>query len=181
MALLICLILFVGYAWSGAEKEVGKEGPKTIGFSMVGVGMNAYLTTWVDTFNAEAEKRGYKMIMADANFDASMQASQIENLLEQNIDGLVLWPADVHALVPSFRKAKESGILVISSITQLAPEGFHYVDAVTGLQNYGEGEEPEFFNYLTNIILDKKNLESFLPGERYGDALVKLGRLRESE
>jgi len=141
--LMVCVIAMAGMAWANGQPDgeaAGEDsGPKVIGFSMVGVGMNAYLTTWVDMFTSEAEDLGYKVIMTDANFDAATQANQIDNLMEQDVDGIVVWPVDVYALIPSFRKVYEAGIPVISSNTSPAPEGFRFIDAYTGPDDYIQG------------------------------------------
>ncbi len=141
--ILVCFMVITGVVWSGgqADGDTASEdsGQKVIGFAMVGVGMNAYLTTWVDMFTSEAEALGYKVIMTDANFDAATQANQIENLMEQDVDAMVVWPVDVYALIPSFRKVFEAGIPVISSNTSPAPEGYRFINAYTGPDDYIQG------------------------------------------
>jgi D-xylose transport system substrate-binding protein len=49
-----------------------------------------------------------------SNNDPVLQASQIENLLNQNIDGLVLVPVNVDAAVASVQKANAAGVPVVS-------------------------------------------------------------------
>lgn len=132
VAVSVMLVSAIAGIPAGAEE-------KTIGFAMVGLGMNPYLTTFVDIFNAECEKLGYNVVMTDANFDAATQANQIENLMEQDIDALIVWPLDVHAVIPSFKKAKEAGFIVVSSNTSPAPEGYRYINAYTGPDDYTQG------------------------------------------
>ncbi|MBV9756499.1 MAG: substrate-binding domain-containing protein [Alphaproteobacteria bacterium] len=49
-----------------------------------------------------------------SNNDPVLQASQVENLLNQNIDGLVLVAVDVDAAVASVQKANAAGVAVVA-------------------------------------------------------------------
>src|SRR5579859_6460011 len=49
-----------------------------------------------------------------SNNDPVLQASQVENLLNQNIDGLVLVAVDVDAAVASVQKANAAGVPVVA-------------------------------------------------------------------
>lgn len=61
-----------------------------------------------------ADRLGIKLLVQSANDDTRLQASQVENLLSQNIDVLILSPIDVKASAPSVAAAKAAGVPVIS-------------------------------------------------------------------
>ncbi|TAM70679.1 MAG: D-xylose ABC transporter substrate-binding protein [Microbacteriaceae bacterium] len=63
---------------------------------------------------AAAKEQGMKVVVQAANDDTRLQASQVENLLAQNIDVLILSPIDVKASAPSVAAAKAAGVPVIS-------------------------------------------------------------------
>lgn len=62
----------------------------------------------------KAKALGIKVAVQAANDDTRLQASQVENLLAQNIDVLILSPIDVKASAPSVAAAKAAGVPVIS-------------------------------------------------------------------
>jgi D-xylose transport system substrate-binding protein len=61
-----------------------------------------------------AAELGMTIVVQAANDDTRLQASQVENLLSQNIDVLILSPIDVKASAPSVAAAKAAGVPVIS-------------------------------------------------------------------
>ncbi|MGB3733143.1 substrate-binding domain-containing protein [Microbacterium sp.] len=67
-----------------------------------------------DYMKAAAERAGITLLVQAANDDTRLQASQVENLLSQNIDVLILSPIDVKASAPSVAAAKAAGVPVIS-------------------------------------------------------------------
>lgn len=67
-----------------------------------------------DYMQAAADRLGIKLLVQAANDDTRLQASQVENLLSQNIDVLILSPIDVKASAPSVAAAKAAGVPVIS-------------------------------------------------------------------
>lgn len=60
------------------------------------------------------DRLGMTLLVQSANDDTRLQASQVENLLSQDIDVLILSPIDVKASAPSVAAAKAAGVPVIS-------------------------------------------------------------------
>ncbi|MBL4767500.1 MAG: ABC transporter substrate-binding protein [Rhodobacteraceae bacterium] len=91
-----------------------RDGKYTIGFSNVFTG-----NSWVIQLLQEAEWRAgqfpeiEKYIVTDANFDASKQIADVEDMMAQGIDALIINPTSPVAVVPVLEKAHAAGIAVI--------------------------------------------------------------------
>lgn len=92
------------------------EGPFTIGFSNASQG-DGWLGAFYDSVqygvfqNIDMIER---FIVTDANGDPTKQISDIQDLLEQDIDILIVNPATADALDPILGRAMRSGIPVVS-------------------------------------------------------------------
>lgn len=72
---------------------------------------------WVrdkEQMEAEAERLGVELKVQVSNNDVAQQASQVENLISQEVDVLIIAPHDASAAAASVEKAHEAGIKVIS-------------------------------------------------------------------
>jgi ABC-type sugar transport system substrate-binding protein len=57
-----------------------------------------------------AEAKGWRVITANANFDAEAQANQIDNFIAQGVDAIVVVPVDSQAICASVQRATDAGI-----------------------------------------------------------------------
>ena len=67
-----------------------------------------------DGINAKADELGVKIIHLEHNNDPVKQASDIEDLLSQNVDALLIAAANADAVVPSIEKAVAAGVPVFT-------------------------------------------------------------------
>jgi D-xylose transport system substrate-binding protein len=66
-------------------------------------------------FNKRAKELGMEPLpVISSNSDPILQASQVENLLNQGIDGLALTPVDIDAAVASVKKCNQAGVPVVA-------------------------------------------------------------------
>jgi ribose transport system substrate-binding protein len=112
-----------------------------IGFSHLGIGIDGYTTTYYKTFIDYAKKLGVQAVVLDAQVDAAKQASQVQDLLNQNIDALIIWPVNPKAVVPSMKLAAEAHVPVIVTNSLSDESGNKYLTAYTGPDNYTQGKE----------------------------------------
>lgn len=107
MALLFSAAV-LGFARGDREEE---EGQLVIGFDAFNVSM-----TWMkfahDAMVEEAKRLGVKLIVLDAENEASRQASNMEDLVALGVDGIVANPIDVDSLTPAINKAASEGVAV---------------------------------------------------------------------
>src|ERR1044072_5450537 len=67
-----------------------------------------------DTFIAEAEKLGAKVIVQSANSDDTRQVRDVESLISRNVDVLVIVPHNGAAMTRAVKSANDAKIPVIS-------------------------------------------------------------------
>jgi D-xylose transport system substrate-binding protein len=94
------------------------EGDETDGDIVIGVAMKTQLQKrWefdVQAMQEKAEELGVELVVQWANDDPQAQASQVENLLSQDIDALIITPVDGVAAAEQAEAAKAAGIPVVS-------------------------------------------------------------------
>ncbi len=69
-----------------------------------------------------AKKHGLEVMTAEANTagDSATQIAAIENMINRGVKGIVLDPANAFALLPIVKKARDAGIVVVTTNTSLA-------------------------------------------------------------
>ncbi|MFD1065637.1 ribose ABC transporter substrate-binding protein RbsB [Oceanobacillus locisalsi] len=93
-------------------EDAGDENVK-IGLSISTLN-NPFFVTVRDGAQAAAEEAGYEVVTADAQDDPSTQLSDIEDLIQQDIDILLVNPVDSDAIVSAIESANSSDIPVIT-------------------------------------------------------------------
>lgn len=91
-----------------------KDGPWHIGVS-AGYLTNSWIIFMLQHYKYEFSKyKEARITVVDANFNASKQVSDIEDLLNKKIDLLFVWAVDNKTLAPVLKKAAERGIPIVS-------------------------------------------------------------------
>jgi ribose transport system substrate-binding protein len=143
-AFVSALILQVGAAHAGMK----------IGITQNNVGVDSYQTTY-DKSIKEAAKNASDVdaIILDAGGDIARQIAQVQDLIQQNVDAIIIWPTNGQALVPIVRKAKLAGIKVIITNSNIAEAGLEYISAFSGPNNITQGK------YSAEMMCDALNGE----------------------
>lgn len=84
-----------------------------IGFSISTLN-NPFFVTLSDGAKANAEKQGAEISIVDAQDDASKQASDVEDLIQQGVDLILINPVDSSAVGSAVESANVAGIPVIT-------------------------------------------------------------------
>ena len=108
-------LAIVGTACSGnGEKSSTAGGRKqfTIGFTNP-LGSNDQLTVLQNAIVARAKSLGAKVIPIDDQLDPDKQIADIDQLISQQVDGIIVFPLDAKAVVPAVERAKDAGIKTI--------------------------------------------------------------------
>jgi fructose transport system substrate-binding protein len=89
---------------------------------------------------AKAKELGLKFQSFAGKYDGDndAQVAAIENLIAANAKGILITPSDTKAIVPSVKKARDAGILVIALDTPLEP--IDAADATFATDNFKAGE-----------------------------------------
>ncbi|WP_188456685.1 ribose ABC transporter substrate-binding protein RbsB [Virgibacillus oceani] len=98
---------------SEGTKDSGSEDSVKIGLSISTLN-NPFFVTLRDGAEAAAKEAGYEILTSDAQNDPSTQLSDIEDLLQQDIDVLLVNPADSAAVVTAVELANDADVPVIT-------------------------------------------------------------------
>ncbi|PWJ15820.1 sugar ABC transporter substrate-binding protein [Jannaschia seohaensis] len=111
-----------------------------IGITQNNVGVDSYQTTYEQAFIAAAEANdNVESVVLDAGGDVARQIAQMEDLIQQEVDAIIIWPTNGEAVIPAVRKAHQAGIPVIVTNSNIAEPGFDFVASFSGPDNITQG------------------------------------------
>ncbi|MET4103483.1 ribose transport system substrate-binding protein [Roseovarius sp. MBR-78] len=111
-----------------------------IGITQNNVGVDSYQTTYEQAFIAAAEADdGVEAVVLDAGGDVARQIAQIEDLIQQGVDAIIIWPTNGEAVIPAVRKAQKAGIPVIVTNSNIAEQGARFIASFSGPDNIQQG------------------------------------------
>ena len=111
-----------------------------IGITQNNVGVDSYQTTYEQAFIEAAGKNpNVEAVVLDAGGDVARQIGQIQDLIQQQVDAIIIWPTNGKAVVPAIRKAHQAGIPVIVTNSNIAEEGFDFIASFSGPDNITQG------------------------------------------
>ncbi len=111
-----------------------------IGITQNNVGVDSYQTTYDKAFKEAASANAdVEAVVLDAGGDVARQIAQIEDLIQQKVDAIIIWPTNGEAVIPAVRKAKNAGIPVIVTNSNIAEAGFEFVKSFSGPDNITQG------------------------------------------
>jgi ribose transport system substrate-binding protein len=112
----------------------------TIGITQNNVGVDSYQTTYEKAFIEAAEaNENVEAVVLDAGGDVARQIAQVEDLIQQEVDAIIIWPTNGEAVIPAVRKAHSAGIPVIVTNSNIAEPGFDFVASFSGPDNITQG------------------------------------------
>ncbi len=116
------------------------HGPYVIGITQNNVGVDSYQTTYEQAFIAAAEANdNVETVVLDAGGDVARQIAQVQDLIQQEVDAIIIWPTNGEAVIPAVREASQAGIPVIVTNSNIAEAGFDFVASFSGPDNVTQG------------------------------------------
>src|SRR6056297_1653128 len=126
-------------AFAGTAFAAGHETMK-IGITQNNVGVDSYQTTYEKSFIAAAEANdSVETVVLDAGGDVARQIAQMEDLIQQEVDAIIIWPTNGEAVIPAVRKAHQADIPVIVTNSNIAEPGYDFVASFSGPDNITQG------------------------------------------
>lgn len=119
----------------------GGGSPSKTAYALVSGTNVPYLATYADTLKSKAKAAGVTLTVLSADFDASKQAQQFDQVIAAKPGAIIVAAVDATAVVPSLLKAKQAGIPVIASNTGVAASGTRYTAGYTGPNDELQGKE----------------------------------------
>ncbi|WP_412507435.1 sugar ABC transporter substrate-binding protein [Roseovarius sp. SYSU LYC5161] len=111
-----------------------------IGITQNNVGVDSYQTTYEQAFIAAAEANdSVETVVLDAGGDVARQIAQMEDLIQQDVDAIIIWPTNGEAVIPAVRKAFQADIPVIVTNSNIDEQGFDFVASFSGPDNIMQG------------------------------------------
>ena len=112
-----------------------------IGITQNNVGVDSYQTTYENAFiESASENPDVETVVLDAGGDVARQIGQIENLIQQEVDAIIIWPTNGEAVIPAVRKAHKAGIPVVITNSNIDEKGFRFVKSFSGPDNITQGK-----------------------------------------
>lgn len=135
------------------ETEAGDDGGDVkIGFSISTLN-NPFFVTLRDGAEATAEEAGYQLVTSDAQDDPTTQLSDIEDLIQQDIDVLLINPVDSEAISSAVSLANDAGIPVVT-VDRNAEDG----EVVTHIASDNEAGGEMAAEYILDQLDEEGNL-----------------------
>ncbi len=111
-----------------------------IGITQNNVGVDSYQTTYEKAFIAAAEANpNVEAVVLDAGGDVARQIAQMQDLIQQEVDAIIIWPTNGEAVIPAVREASKADIPVIVTNSNIAEAGFPFVASFSGPDNITQG------------------------------------------
>jgi ABC-type sugar transport system substrate-binding protein len=129
LALVLAAVLSVGAAACGDDEEEGGGGTGgeaageqfKVGVSLASPTIPLYVGM-AEGMRAKAKELGMELSFTDANEDPVQQLNDIQDLLAQNLDGLLVSPIDAEAAVPAYEDAQAADVTVMSIARNTDPK-----------------------------------------------------------
>lgn len=104
----------------GAKKQSPKKDPGTIriGITLYSI-QNEYTKRFANAAQMQAEEMGVELQFYDGNYDASRQNSQIEDMIRNEVDGILMIPQNSQSCVEGAETASKAGIPTVSVNTRV--------------------------------------------------------------
>jgi ribose transport system substrate-binding protein len=95
-----------------------------VGITQNNVGVDSYQTTYEQAFIAEADANpDVEAIVLDAGGDVARQIAQIQDLIQQRVDVIIIWPTNGKAVVGGVRPAHHQRLTGFKNNKKKAQEG----------------------------------------------------------
>lgn len=132
LAFLVTLVMTVSLAACGQTEEsapaeettetteettetAAPEQEETLVFGYITPGPDTWYLRDVEGFQAAAELLGVEVVVLNSNYDVSEELSNIENLVNQEVDGLSVFSFNESGAITCAEKGAEAGIPVVAT------------------------------------------------------------------
>lgn len=106
------LIPLLAFALGGCRKADRAADQWVVGFSQMGHD-NPWRMAQTKSLRDEAAKRGYELVVTDAQDQTAKQVADVEDLIARRVNVILLAPREFEGLTPALEAAKEANIPVI--------------------------------------------------------------------
>lgn len=116
-------------------EEVKANEEITIGYSVYW--LSEFATLMTEAMQEKADAEGVKLLVCDANWDASAQLGHVEQFITQEVDAMIIAAVDAESMKQGVAMAEEAGIPFIGVNMYVEADG---IDAYSGPNDVRAGE-----------------------------------------
>lgn len=113
-----------------------EEAEHVLGFSCSDLS-NPFYTVLEEALQSSLEEEGIRLVVRDARSDVDTQIQQVDELIQQNVEGVFLCPAEWEEITPALEALNDAGIPVINLDTEVKETDL--VKAYVGSDNRNAG------------------------------------------
>ena len=167
-AVISAAALVVAMVPAGA---VAQDGP-VIGLSVKTITNDPFQAAWVQAATEKVEELGgtVQLLVAGGQTAVASQSSQLEDLVTQQVDGIIVSPLDGSAVLPALQKAKDAGVPVILVDQPIAAGNEELYETLIATDNVNAGRQ--LATYLVTAMPDPELKVAIIegaPGSVAGD------------
>ncbi len=168
-AVIAAAALVVAMVPAGAVAQ--DDGP-VIGLSVKTITNDPFQAAWVQAATDKVEELGgtVQLLVAGGQTAVASQSSQLEDLVTQQVDGIIVSPLDGSAVLPALQKAKDAGVPVILVDQPIAAGNEELYETLIATDNVNAGRE--LATYLVTAMPDPELKVAIIegaPGSVAGD------------
>lgn len=119
-----------------ADDSNGEKKKYKFGYTAMD-GTNPFFVTIEKRMRELVEANGDELIAVDPANDVTLQITQVEDLISQDIDAMFMNPAEAEGILPALDQLKQAGIPIIGFDTEVAD--LSYLVSYIGSDNYNAG------------------------------------------
>jgi len=143
-----------------------------IGLSVKTITNDPFQAAWVESATAAVEAAGgeVQLLVAGGQTAVASQSSQLNDLVTQQVDGIIVSPLDGSAVLPALEKAKEAGVPVILVDQPIAADNEDLYETLIATDNVRAGRD--LATYLVGAMDDPELQVAIIegaPGSVAGD------------
>ena len=121
---VIPLLMVVLAACGAGDPNANKDtGEKQLRVGVTVYDMSSFITQGQEGMEAFAKDNNIELLWNSANGDVATQASQVDQLVNQQVDAIIIVPVQADSLAPQMASAKAANIPVIAVNTALSDTG----------------------------------------------------------
>ena len=168
-AVIAAAALVVAMVPAGALAQ--DEAP-VIGLSVKTITNDPFQAAWVQAATDKVEELGgtVQLLVAGGQTAVASQSSQLEDLVTQQVDGIIVSPLDGSAVLPALQKAKDAGVPVILVDQPIAAGNEALYETLIATDNVNAGRQ--LATYLVTAMPDPELKVAIIegaPGSVAGD------------
>jgi ribose transport system substrate-binding protein len=150
---------------------MAQDGP-VIGLSVKTITNDPFQAAWVQAATDKVEELGgtVQLLVAGGQTAVASQSSQLEDLVTQQVDGIIVSPLDGSAVLPALQKAKDAGVPVILVDQPIAAGNEDLYETLIATDNVNAGRQ--LATYLVTAMPDPELKVAIIegaPGSVAGD------------